>query len=208
MQSFFWQVLDSRPVYQNLVREIEDAVKNGMIPPEGNITWTQSQELPYFQACLKEAMRVRPAVGLNISRLVPPEGTELDGHFFPGGTSLAVNGWVLHRDKETFGQDADDFRPERWLEDEERSRRMERYMFQVCAWWLFTSFFSRPCERSLMLTSLNSLVEEVISASDVTSHFWKSTRSSRDFSAITASSWRILAGRSRSTRLSSWCKRV
>ncbi|KAM7195486.1 Pisatin demethylase [Rhypophila sp. PSN 637] len=130
MQSFFWHILDARPVYQNLVREVEDAVKNGVIPAEGNITWTQSQELPYFQACLKEAMRVRPAVGLNISRLVPPEGTELDGHFFPGGTSLAVNGWVLHRDKETFGQDADDFRPERWLEDEEKSRKMERYMFQ------------------------------------------------------------------------------
>lgn len=77
-------------------------------------------------------MRVRPAVGLNITRLVPPEGAELDGHFFPGGTSIAANGWVLHRDKATFGMDADEWRPERWLEKgEEEGRRMERYMFQV-----------------------------------------------------------------------------
>lgn len=76
-------------------------------------------------------MRVRPAVGLNITRVVPPEGAELDGEFFPGGTTVACNGWVLHRDKETFGEDADEFRPERWLGDEERARRMERYMFQV-----------------------------------------------------------------------------
>jgi len=74
---------------------------------------------------------VRPAVGLNITRLVPPEGAELDGHHFPGGVSIAANGWVLHRDKETFGDDADDFRPERWLEDEENAKKMERYMFQV-----------------------------------------------------------------------------
>jgi cytochrome P450 len=131
MQSFFWHVLDSAPVYQAILREVEHAVKTGTIPAEGNLSWNEAQNLPYFQACLKEAMRVRPAVGLNITRLVPPEGAELDGQFVPGGTSVACNGWVLHRDKDVFGQDADDFRPERWLEDEERARRMERYMFQV-----------------------------------------------------------------------------
>jgi cytochrome P450 len=131
MQSFFWHILADTRVYQRLVAELADAVASGAIPAEGNLSWNQSQNLPYLQACLKEAMRVRPAVGLNITRLVPPEGAELDGHFFPGGTSVACNGWVLHRDRDVFGQDADDFRPERWLDDEERARRMERYMFQV-----------------------------------------------------------------------------
>lgn len=131
MQSFFWHVLDSKPAYQSIVREIETAVKDGVIPATGNISWNEAQNLPYLQACLKEAMRVRPAVGLNITRLVPPEGAELDGHRFPGGVSIAANGWVLHRDKEIFGADADVFRPERWLEDEENSKKMERYMFQV-----------------------------------------------------------------------------
>jgi cytochrome P450 len=131
MQSFFWHVLDAAPIYHSVLREIEQAVTTGVIPAEGNVSWNQAQNLPYLQACLKEAMRVRPAVGLNITRVVPPEGAELDGHFFPGGTTIACNGWVLHRDKEVFGQDADDYRPERWLEDEERAKRMERYMFQV-----------------------------------------------------------------------------
>ena len=131
MQSFFWHILDAAPVYHSVLREIEQAVTTGVLPAEGNVTWNQAQNLPYLQACLKEAMRVRPAVGLNITRVVPPEGAELDGHFFPGGTTIACNGWVLHRDKEVFGQDADDYRPERWLEDEEKARRMERYMFQV-----------------------------------------------------------------------------
>ncbi|KAG4217242.1 hypothetical protein PC116_g34277, partial [Phytophthora cactorum] len=34
------------------------------------------------------------------------------------------------RDKATFGQDADYYRPERWLEDPENAKVMERYMFQ------------------------------------------------------------------------------
>ncbi|KAL2165002.1 hypothetical protein VTH06DRAFT_298 [Thermothelomyces fergusii] len=130
MQSFFWHVLDAQPVYQALMREIEEAVREGTLPAEGNISWNQAQKLPYLQACLKETMRVRPAVGLNITRLVPPEGAELDGHFIPGGTTVACNSWVLHRDQDVFGADADDFRPERWLENEERARRMDRYMFQ------------------------------------------------------------------------------
>lgn len=131
MQSFFWHILADKRVYSRLQEEFTKAVEDGTIPASGNISWNEAQNLHYFQACLKEAMRVRPAVGLNITRVVPPEGTELDGHFFPGGVSIAVNGWVLHRDRTTFGEDADAYRPERWLGDAEEARRMERYMFQV-----------------------------------------------------------------------------
>jgi len=144
MQSFFWHVLADPKVYRKLNAEIEQAVHDGTVPATGNLSWNESQALPYFQACLREAMRVRPAVGLNITRLVPKEGAELDGHVFPGGTRIACNGWVLHRDRKTFGEDADVFRPERWLEDEERARVMDRYMFQV---GLFL-----PVDRETMLT--------------------------------------------------------
>ncbi|KAI1099575.1 cytochrome P450 [Jackrogersella minutella] len=130
MQSFFWQVLSSPRVFSRLTKEIDEAARDGTIQAEGNVQWTEAQNLPYFQACLKESMRVRPAVGVNISRLVPPEGVEIEGRHLPGGTRLALNGWVLHRDKATFGDDADMFRPERWLEDPEEAKVMERYMFQ------------------------------------------------------------------------------
>lgn len=136
MQSLFWHVLSSPDVHKRLVDEITEAVNVGVLPATGNISWSEAQGLQYFQACLKEAMRVRPAVGLNITRVVPPEGAELDGHFFPGGTEIAVNGWVLHRDKRTFGEDADDFRPERWLVEVDNAKKMERYMFQVSTFGL------------------------------------------------------------------------
>ncbi|KAI8623937.1 cytochrome P450 [Xylariaceae sp. FL1651] len=131
MQSFFWLTLSAPRVYASLKTEIDAAVAAGTIPPSGNIEWTQAQALPYFQACLKEAMRLRPAVGLNITRYAPaPDGVEIEGRHYPAGTRIAVNGWVLHRDKSIFGSDAEFFRPERWLEDEENARVMERYMFQ------------------------------------------------------------------------------
>ncbi|KAI1313235.1 cytochrome P450 [Xylaria venustula] len=131
MQSFFWLTLTAPRVYATLKSEIDTAVASGLLPPSGNIEWTQAQALPYFQACLKEAMRLRPAVGLNITRYAPaPDGVEIDGMHYPAGTRLAVNGWVLHRDTGVFGDDAEFFRPERWMEDEERARVMERFMFQ------------------------------------------------------------------------------
>lgn len=131
MQSFFWHVLSDPAIHAALTDEILAAGEAGRIPTEGNISWAQAQALPYFQACLKEAMRVRPAVGLNITRVVPEGGAELGGEFFPGGTRVAVNGWVVHRDEGVFGEDSGVFRPGRWLEGEERARMMERYMVQV-----------------------------------------------------------------------------
>ncbi|RYC58873.1 hypothetical protein CHU98_g7352, partial [Xylaria longipes] len=59
MQSFFWLSLTAPRVYAALKSEIDAAVADGTIPPTGNIEWIQSQKLPYFQACLKEAMRLR-----------------------------------------------------------------------------------------------------------------------------------------------------
>lgn len=126
MQSFCWNVLNNPEIYAKLTDEILAADMSDMVQ------YNEAQTLPYFQACLKEAMRLQPAVGLNITRKVPPSGAEIDGVKLPGGTQVAVNGWVLHRDREVFGADAEVFRPERWLvEDKERVRNMERCMFQV-----------------------------------------------------------------------------
>lgn len=126
MQSFCWHVLSSKRVYDKLVSEIMSADLSEMVQ------YTEAQNLPYFQACLKEAMRINPAVGLNITRKVPANGAEIDGIKLPAGTHVALNGWVLHRHQGIFGEDADVYRPERWLEgDKEKIKVMERCMFQV-----------------------------------------------------------------------------
>ncbi|KAF3021124.1 hypothetical protein E8E14_013600 [Neopestalotiopsis sp. 37M] len=130
MQSFFHYILSVPGILTRLRDELKTAMAEGSIPRDGNIEYVQALDLPYFQACLKEAMRLRPAVGLNITRHVPKDGVELDGVFLAGGTRVAVNGWVLHRDKDIFGEDADVYRPERWLEDEEMAKKMDRFMFQ------------------------------------------------------------------------------
>lgn len=130
MQSFIYHILKDPPVYGKICAEIDAADASGKLSPM--ITYAEAQSLHYFQAALKEAMRVRPAVGLNITRHVPPSGAEIDGQWFPGDTRVALNAWVLHKDKGVFGDDAVVYRPERWIDGgEARAKAMDRHMYQV-----------------------------------------------------------------------------
>lgn len=130
MQSFLYHILRDRPIYLKIVAEIDEATNLNKLSKV--VQWSEAQQLPYFQAALKEAWRLRPPVGLCMGRIVPPGGAVIDGTRYPGGTGVVVNAWVVHRDKEVFGADADVYRPERWLEDHARTRVMDRHMFQVC----------------------------------------------------------------------------
>ncbi|KAL2404502.1 hypothetical protein ABEF93_005359 [Exophiala dermatitidis] len=75
-----------------------------------------------------EAMRMRSAIGLGIYRVTPAEGAKIDGAIYPGNTEVAVNGWVLHRDKAIVGDDADKYRLERCFERD--AKLMNSYMHQ------------------------------------------------------------------------------
>jgi cytochrome P450 len=57
--------------------------------PEGSksLPHQQAQSLPYLQAVVKEALRMHPATGFTMPRVVPPGGCTLAGRFFPEGVS-------------------------------------------------------------------------------------------------------------------------
>lgn len=57
--------------------------------------------------------------GLGLPRVVPyglPNGgLTISGRFFKEGTILSVPSYTIHRDVAVWGEDADQFRPERWI---------------------------------------------------------------------------------------------
>ena len=96
------------------------------------VTWKETRNLPFLDACVKEAGRLHPPFGLQYERVVPDEGVELCGQYVEGSTIVGINPWVAHRDKATFGDDAEAWRPERWLCDKATRQKMEHGLLTVC----------------------------------------------------------------------------
>ncbi|CAG8214223.1 unnamed protein product [Penicillium olsonii] len=125
LRSIVHNLITSPTCYNKLLREIDDMDKAGRLsdPVQGN----EARQMPYLQAVIKEGMRLHPSVGMLMERHVPKGGAIIAGKFIPDGYVVGMNPWVIGRDKHIYGEDADSFRPERWLDaDPESLREMER----------------------------------------------------------------------------------
>ncbi|KAK6831801.1 hypothetical protein RU639_002886 [Aspergillus parasiticus] len=125
LSAVIYSLLKNPGAETKLREEIDTLAAAGKL--SNPVTFEQARHMPYLQACLKEALRVHPAVGRPLLRVVPPEGLTIAGQYFPGGAIVGVNAWVAHYNEDIFGRDAATFRPERWLEsDKEKLSVMEQ----------------------------------------------------------------------------------
>lgn len=116
-------LLTSPPAYKTLQNEIDTAVDAGHI--SAPITDAEGRQLPYLQAVIREALRIKPPATGYMFKLVPAGGDTIHGKFVPAGTQITSSPFGLHHSKKIFGPDAEMFRPERWLEtDTERLSEM------------------------------------------------------------------------------------
>jgi len=80
--------------------------------------------LPYLEACIQEGLRIHSTSAIGLPRIVPPGGLMVMGRYFKEGSILSVPTFTIHRDKEVWGEDVEEFRPERWFEgDKEKMQR-------------------------------------------------------------------------------------
>lgn len=80
-------------------------------------------------ACVQETLRFAPPVSLALPRYAPAGGMTFGGIWVPETVELAANPYVIHRNRQIFGTDADIFRPERWLEDSSEVKSIHKYFF-------------------------------------------------------------------------------
>ncbi|KAJ5505162.1 hypothetical protein N7463_008036 [Penicillium fimorum] len=85
------------------------------------ISYKSAKQFPYLDAVVREAMRCHPAVAMLLERYVPEGGLALpDGSLVPAGSIVGINPYIVGRNTSVWGEDAEEFRPERWLRDETR----------------------------------------------------------------------------------------
>lgn len=121
LRAILYYSLKSPRVMSKLHQELQTAYQENRITLP--VSWKQSQEeLPYLDAVIKEALRLHPAVGLLLERVIPAGGLQLPngGPFLPAGTIVGANPWIIHRHS-LFGKDVNSFVPERWLQADAES---------------------------------------------------------------------------------------
>lgn len=81
---------------------------------------------------IKEALRIHPGVVFPLERYVPPEGATICDYYLPAGTNISVNPAVVHMDRGVYGDNADEFVPERWIDaSPEQLKQMDRSFIAV-----------------------------------------------------------------------------
>jgi cytochrome P450 len=129
-RAILWYLLKNSDAKKKLVDEIEQFTREGRL--SNPIQLNEADKMPYLQAVMYEALRLWPAVGMSLPRVVPAGGADIAGHYFPAGTVVGVNPWVVGRNKSVYGEDVEAFRPERWLENAEKvdtGSDMHRFFF-------------------------------------------------------------------------------
>ncbi|KAJ4991166.1 benzoate 4-monooxygenase cytochrome p450 [Stagonosporopsis vannaccii] len=112
----FYHLLKSPAAKAKLVQELRDANLPNPAP------YQALEKLPYLDACIKEGLRMHPVVGHILERVVPATGMSLPGGTqLPPGTIVGANPWLIQKDKRIFGDDAEQYRPERWLRGDSES---------------------------------------------------------------------------------------
>ncbi|KAI8610339.1 cytochrome P450 [Chytriomyces sp. MP71] len=104
--------LATRPDLQHKLRtEIKHELSTfSSDPPFEYVSSTST----YLDAVMKETLRLSPPAP--VTSRVATANTEIDGHAIPRGTLVILSPLVMHTRAEFWGEDAETFRPERWLE--------------------------------------------------------------------------------------------
>lgn len=116
MHSLIYYLLKHPPAMEKLQAEIAEADRSGNLSEIPQYREVNHKAMPYLAACIKETFRIHPAVTISLPRHVPAGGAHICGQFFPAGTRVGISPHVVGRDKKLFGEDADEFRPERWID--------------------------------------------------------------------------------------------
>lgn len=105
------------------------------------------EKLPYLNMCVKEAIRIFPTVAI-VARSTTGD-IQLREYKIPAGTFIGIDIFSLHRSKKYWGDDADQFIPERFDSEEK--------LLHPYAYMAF-SHGPRNCIVSRIINSINSTI--------------------------------------------------
>ncbi|KAI4234438.1 MAG: hypothetical protein L6R40_006757 [Gallowayella cf. fulva] len=124
LSDVWWTISREPQVWSRLQKEVQ-ALETPL--GEERPIFEELKDMKYLRAVLNESLRLHPVVPANSRQAVTdttlPVGGGEDGKspvFVPKGTLVAYCIYAMHRRRDLFGEDANDFNPDRWLDDGEK----------------------------------------------------------------------------------------
>ncbi|KAG0274792.1 hypothetical protein BGZ95_009460 [Linnemannia exigua] len=138
-------VFSTHPEVQKQVRqEMLDHIGRPSESNKSPLAYDSLNALPYLNACVKELLRFIPPVP-NTSRVASRDDTIL-GYEIPKGTQVFLSSAALHKLKSVYGEDAEEFKPERWMDPStlaEEQRASTKFVTPDMS-WAYQPFLSGP----------------------------------------------------------------
>ncbi|KIJ45361.1 hypothetical protein M422DRAFT_251134 [Sphaerobolus stellatus SS14] len=111
-----YEIIRNPAVLAKILKELDSVLPEDCFIP----TIEQVLRLPYLHLVIKETLRFnRPGFG---TFRYTPKDVEIDGTTLPANTTLALWNPQVHRDPQVWGEDVDEFKPERWETSDKEKR--------------------------------------------------------------------------------------
>ncbi|EKM55699.1 uncharacterized protein PHACADRAFT_256510 [Phanerochaete carnosa HHB-10118-sp] len=119
-----YHVARTQDVQAKLQEELDDAL--GVPDASSNADnvvapFDLVKNLAYLQDVINEGLRLHSTIGVGLPREVPEEGLTVAGKALLPGTHVSCPLYTLHRLKSIWGDDADEFNPDRWARGDRKA---------------------------------------------------------------------------------------
>ncbi|KAI0120146.1 cytochrome P450 [Nemania sp. FL0031] len=122
-------VISNPRAMRKLQEEIDQAYADlGLGKENRSFRFKELEKLPYLSAVITESTRLHPSIQYQLPRYIPEGGAQIGPYFIKEGEIAGISPRSMNRSKEIFGEDADMFRPERWIpqtSEEERAIKQQ-----------------------------------------------------------------------------------
>ncbi|KAL2848899.1 cytochrome P450 [Aspergillus pseudoustus] len=130
-----------------------------------SLTYNAVKDLPFLTACVKEGSRIHPSIIYQLPRVTPAEGLNIEGYYTNASTTVSISPLAQNRCRAIFGEDANEWRPERWIEGEGNTLEKIRQMDKQLATF---GYGSRTCiGRNLAMFKVFKFVAQLMSRYEV-----------------------------------------
>jgi len=105
-----WNIMQKPEVEKKILDEGDRVCGEGQ-----PLTYEKISSLEYLGAVISESLRLYPSVPIDV-KTAAGDDTLPDGSFVPRGTTIAYSAFGMGRSTKIWGEDAEQFKPDRWLD--------------------------------------------------------------------------------------------